>query len=169
LVGHGKPRVSRLAGRPGRAHRFDGSDDLTADGGIRRKGRGGVDQLTQVSKGGLLLGDPDRAADVGQHRLVTGDAAEAVGAMKQESRIELRTLGSVSLCRSLIRAELVNRFRVVVFPVITRATGRDRIYDGYPDVRLDRVESRTFGGGLQLLGYGPTVLDGPPGTKGAAG
>jgi dihydrofolate reductase len=87
--------------------------------------------------------------------------------MKEDSRIELRTLGSVSLCRSLITAELVDRFRVVVFPVVTGATGQDRIYDGYPDIRLNLVESRTFDGGLQLLEYEPTVLDGPPGTTGA--
>ena len=101
-------------------------------------------------------------------RQVSGDAVEAVRAMKEDSSIELRTLGSVSLCRSLIRAELVDRFRVVVFPVVTGATGQDRIYDGYPDLRLDLVESRTFEGGLQLLEYVPTVLDGPPGSTGAA-
>ena len=42
-------------------------------------------------------------------------------------------LGSVSLCRSLLAAGVVDRFRVVVFPVITGATGRERIFDGYPD------------------------------------
>jgi hypothetical protein len=51
---------------------------------------------------------------------------------------------AVSLCRSLTTAGLVDRFRVVVFPVVTGATGQDRIYDGYPDIRLDLVESRTF-------------------------
>jgi hypothetical protein len=53
---------------------------------------------------------------------------------------------------------------VVVFPVITGATGQDRIYDGYPDVALDMVASRTFDGRLQLLEYAPTVLAGPPDT-----
>ena len=52
------------------------------------------------------------------------------------------------------------RARVVVFPVITGRTGKDRIYD--PDVSLDMVESRTFDGRLQLLEYVPTVLHGPP-------
>jgi dihydrofolate reductase len=64
--------------------------------------------------------------------MITGDAVEAVRAMKEDSRIELRTLGSVSLCRSLITAGLVDRFRVVVFPVVTGATGQDRIYTGIP-------------------------------------
>ena len=60
--------------------------------------------------------------------------------------------------------EALDRFRVVVFPVITGATGKDRIFDGYPDVALELVESRTFDGRLQLLEYVPTVLAGPPGT-----
>ena len=51
---------------------------------------------------------------------------------------------------------------------LTGATGSDRIYDGYPDLGLDLVESRTFDGGLQLLEYVPTVLAGPPGTTEAA-
>lgn len=51
-------------------------------------------------------------------------------------------------------------------PVITGDTGRERIFDGYPDIALDLVESRTFDGRLQLLEYVPTVLDGPPGAGG---
>src|SRR5437773_2753617 len=38
---------------------------------------------------------------------------------------------------------------------------RHRIYDGYPDVTLEMVASRTFDGRLQLLEYVPTVLTGP--------
>jgi hypothetical protein len=57
----------------------------------------------------------------------------------------------------------VDRFRVVLFPVITGATGKERIFDGYPDIALDLVERRTFDDRLQLLEYVPTVLDGPPG------
>ncbi|MFF7340545.1 dihydrofolate reductase family protein [Streptomyces sp. NPDC008163] len=98
--------------------------------------------------------------------LVRGDAVEAVREMKRTQTRPLRTLGSLSLCRALLVAGLVDRFRVVVFPVITGATGRERIFDAYPDVRLDLVESRTFDGRLQLLEYAPTVLDGPPGENG---
>jgi RibD C-terminal domain len=41
--------------------------------------------------------------------------------------------------------------------------GKDRLFEGYPDIALDLVDSRTFDGRLQLLEYVPTVLDGPPG------
>ena len=96
-------------------------------------------------------------------RLIKDDAVEAVRKMKQEGDSPLTTLGSVSLCRSLLKAGLVDRFRVVVFPVITGSTGTDRIYDGYPDVALDMVSSRTFDGRIQLLEYVPRVLTEPPG------
>jgi hypothetical protein len=46
-------------------------------------------------------------------------------------------------------------------------TGRERIYDGYPDISLKMVDSRTFDGRLQLLEYIPTVLSGPPGSVAA--
>jgi dihydrofolate reductase len=95
-------------------------------------------------------------------QLVSQDPVETVRQMKAEGTKSMRTLGSLTLCRSLLKAGLVDLFRVVVFPVITGSTGRDRIYDGYPDVSLDMVSSRTFDGRIQLLEYVPTVLTGPP-------
>jgi dihydrofolate reductase len=94
---------------------------------------------------------------------VSADPVEAVREMKATGDQSLRTLGSLTLCRSLLSAGLVDRFRVVVFPVITGSTGHDRIYDGYPDVALEMVNHATFDGRTQLLEYLPTVLDGPPG------
>jgi dihydrofolate reductase len=94
--------------------------------------------------------------------LLNEDPVEAVRAMKQNGSRPLRTLGSLTLSRALLGAGLVDRFRVVVFPVITGDTGRERIFDGYPDVALEMVDNRTFDGRLQLLDYLPTVLDGPP-------
>lgn len=99
-------------------------------------------------------------------RIETGDPTEAVKEMKQNG-VDMRTLGSVSLCRSLLQAGVVDRFRVVVFPVITGSTGRDRIYDGYPDVALDMIATNTFDGRIQHLEYVPTVLEGPPSTNSA--
>ena len=97
--------------------------------------------------------------------LVNRDAAEAVKEMKDDAgATSMRTIGSLTLCRSLLSAGLVDRFRVVVFPVITGSTGRERIYDGYPDVALEMIDSRTLDGRTQVLQYIPRVLDGPPAT-----
>ena len=94
--------------------------------------------------------------------LVRGDAVEAVRSMKEDGSGLLSTLGSISLCRSLLKAGLVDRFRVVMFPVITGATGAERIYDGYPDVALEMINHRTFDGSIQMVEYRPRVLDQPP-------
>jgi dihydrofolate reductase len=132
-----------------------GQDELNPDE------EGSVDGLTQASKVvfSSSLEDPLTWANA---TLVREDAVEAVRAMKATGSGILSTIGSVSLCRSLLRAGLVDRFRVVMFPVITGATGSERIYDGYPDVALEMIEHRTFDDRIQLVEYRPSVLERPP-------
>jgi dihydrofolate reductase len=121
----------------------------------------GTDVLASMSKVvfSSTLGEPLAWANT---QLVARDPVEAVREMKAEGSRSMRTIGSLTLCRSLLSAGLADRFRVVVFPVITGSTGRERIYDGYPDVALDLIGSRTFDGRIQLLEYVPTILSGPP-------
>jgi dihydrofolate reductase len=135
-----------------------GTDELPAEE------EASVDELTRATKVvfSSSLEEPLAWANT---TLVRGDAVQAVRTMKEEGSGILSTLGSISLCRSLLKAGLVDRFRVVVFPVITGATGAERIYDGYPDVALDMVSVRTFDGRIQLLEGVPRVLAGPPGVN----
>ena len=132
-----------------------GADEFRADE------QASVDHLTRASKVvfSSSLEEPLAWANA---TLVRGDAVEHVRAMKAEGTGLLSTLGSLSLSRSLLRAGLVDRFRVVMFPVITGATGAERIYDGYPDVALEMIDHRTFDGRIQLVEYRPTVLEHPP-------
>ena len=132
--------------------------------GLATDGEPGTDALAGLSKivFSSTLTEPLSWANT---QLVTQDPVEAVREMKNTGAKSMSTLGSLTLCRALLNAGLVDRFRVVVFPVITGSSGRDRIYDGYPDVSLEMVGSRTFDGRLQLLEYIPTVLAGPPGTS----
>ncbi len=124
-------------------------------------GEEGMAELTAMSKVvfSSTLEEPLAWANT---RLVHEDPIEAVRRLKAGDIPGLRTIGSLTLCRSLLEAGLVDRFRVVVFPVITGSTGRERIYDGYPDAALDMVASRVFDGRIQLLEYVPTVLEAPP-------
>ncbi|MGY1602781.1 dihydrofolate reductase family protein [Geodermatophilus sp. SYSU D00815] len=134
----------------------------------RTPGETGIAELTAQPK--VVFSSTLRAPlSWANTELVDGDAVETVRAMKQDGPRPMRTLGSIALSRSLLRAGLVDRYRVVVFPVITGATGTDRVYDGYPDVALELVDHRTFDGRLQLLEYVPTVLDAPPGAGNGPG
>ena len=121
----------------------------------------GTDHLTGLPKlvFSTTLQEPLRWPN---SRLVNRDAVDAVRELKETGSRPMRTIGSLTLCRSLLKAGLVDRFRVAVFPVITGSSGRDRIYDGYPDVALDMIGHRTFDGRLQLVEYRPTVLAAPP-------
>jgi dihydrofolate reductase len=120
-----------------------------------------VDELTRASKV-VFSASIEEPLAWANSTLVRDDAVEAVRAMKDDGSGLLSTIGSLSLCRSLLRAGLVDRFRVAMFPVITGATGAERIYDGYPDVALEMIDSRTFDAGIQLVEYRPCVLEHPP-------
>jgi dihydrofolate reductase len=132
-----------------------GTDEFNADE------EASVDELTRARKVvfSSSLGEPLTWAN---STLVRDDPVEAVRAMKAQGSGLLSTIGSLTLCRSLLAADLVDRFRVVMFPVITGATGSERIYDGYPDVALEMIEHRTFDGSIQLVEYRPRVLEHPP-------
>jgi dihydrofolate reductase len=132
--------------------------------GLAAGGEPGTDALAGMSKVvfSTTLRDPLAWANT---QLVARDPVESVREMKDRGSQSMRTIGSLNLCRSLLKAGLVDRYRVVVFPVITGNSGRERIYDGYPDVALDMISSRTFDGRIQLLEYVPTILAGPPGSN----
>jgi dihydrofolate reductase len=132
-----------------------GQDEFSADE------QGSVDELTRAPKV-VFSASLEEPLTWANSTLVRGDAVDAVRAMKEEGSGILSTIGSLSLSRSLLRAGLVDRFRVGMFPVITGATGEERIYDGYPDVALEMTESRTFDGRIQLVEYRPRVLEHPP-------
>jgi len=142
-----------------------GANTYRSMSAMASEGEPGLEDLTRMSKVvfSSTLTEPLSWANT---RLVTQDPVEAVREMKDGGDEPMTTIGSLTLCRSLLTAGLVDRFRVVIFPVITGATGQDRIYDGYPDIALDMIRSHTFDGRLQLVEYVPRVLDGPPGPDG---
>ena len=132
-----------------------GTDEFTEDE------QDSIDELTRATKivFSTNLEEPLAWANT---TVVRDDAVETVRAMKVDEAGILSTIGSLSVARALLQAGLVDRFRVGMFPVITGATGAERIYDGYPDVALDMIGSRTFDDRIQVVEYRPRVLERPP-------
>ena len=97
--------------------------------------------------------------------LITEDAVAAVMRLKRESGRPLRSHGSISMNRALLAAGLVDRLEILVFPVITGASGSDPILADLPDIDLELIESRLLDGQIQQLAYVPTVLSKPLGTS----
>lgn len=89
------------------------------------------------------------------------DAAEAwVAAAKTEPGDPLRVIGSLSLGRSLLRAGLVDRYRLLVFPQVLGSTGAEPPYAGLPDLDLELIGTSVLDGRLVLLDYRPMVTAG---------
>jgi dihydrofolate reductase len=88
-------------------------------------------------------------------RLMAGGLAEGIGALKRESAEPLRCIGSISLVRSMIRLGLVDRLRVLVFPLILGTSGREPAFAGYPDVSLELAGVTVLDSRLTLLEYRP--------------
>jgi dihydrofolate reductase len=89
--------------------------------------------------------------------VVSGDAVDVVARLKQESRVPLRSHGSLSMNRALMAAGLVDRVQVTLFPVITGENGSAPIFEGAADFDLELLETRTLDGNIQELTYRPSL------------
>jgi dihydrofolate reductase len=89
-------------------------------------------------------------------RLVRG-GPEAVRALKQQSADPLRSIGSLSLVRSMVGLGLVDRLRIMTFPLTLGEAGREPALAGYPRAALELVGTRVLDSRLVLLEYRPRV------------
>lgn len=58
---------------------------------------------------------------------------------------------------SLIKAGLVDRLRLMVFPQILVETGRKPVFAGLPDLDLERFGTKVLNGRLVTLQYRPAT------------
>jgi dihydrofolate reductase len=89
--------------------------------------------------------------------VVHGDAVDVVARLKEESKVPLRSHGSLSMNRALMAAGLVDRVQVTLFPVITGQTGADPVFAGAADFDLELIESRILDGHIHELIYRPAL------------
>jgi dihydrofolate reductase len=87
-------------------------------------------------------------------RLVTGDAAARIGDLKAQPGDPLRCIGSISLATTLPNLGLVDRLRLVVFPVVLGATGARPLFphDSQP-IRMDQVAATVLDSTVAILDY----------------
>ena len=88
-------------------------------------------------------------------RLLKGNVADEIRALKRQQGDPLRSLGSVSLVKSMMQLGLVDRLRLMIFPVILGSVGREPIYSGYELKHLELVETKVLDSRLLLLEYRP--------------
>ena len=108
--------------------------------GLAAEGEPGTDELAGLPK--VVFSSTLRRPWRGRTRSSSRRTRwRSCGSGRPPGASSMRTMGSLTLCRALLTAGLVDRFRVVVFPVITGSSGQR------PDLR--RVPRRGPGPGRQ--------------------
>jgi dihydrofolate reductase len=88
-------------------------------------------------------------------RLAKGPLGDEITALKHQPGDPLRSIGSISLVKSLLRLGLLNRLRLMIFPLILGESGREPIFTGHSQVGLELVASTVLDSRLLLLEYRP--------------
>ena len=95
-------------------------------------------------------------------RICSDDPADEVRRMKaDDSGLALRTTGSLSVARQLIGAGLVDRLRLMTFPLIAGDEGREAFFAQMTSADLELVDHRILDRRLLLIEYRPTGNDIP--------
>jgi dihydrofolate reductase len=84
--------------------------------------------------------------------LLGPDVPDAVRRVREETGGEIRVWGSTVLIRTLAEHDLIDEYRLMVFPLVL-GTGKRLFSDGFPTSRLSLVESRTAASGIVVSTY----------------
>jgi dihydrofolate reductase len=112
----------------------------------------GAEPLNAATKYVASRGRP--ALDWPTSVLIDGDAAAGVAALKQGDGPELQVHGSADLLQTLIRHNLVDRYRLWTFPVVI-GSGKRLFADGTVPAALRLVDSTVSGTGVVIGTYEP--------------
>ena len=94
-------------------------------------------------------------------RICRDDPVTEIRSMKRDGDVPLRTIGSLSLARQIVEAGLLDRLRLMTFPLIVGDSGREPFFEGMPAVDLKLVGHRVLDGRILLIEYHPTGKDIP--------
>jgi len=100
-------------------------------------------------------------------RILRGPLAAEIKALKQQAGDPLRCIGSVSLVRSLVDLGVLDRLRLMIFPVILGSLGREPIFQNYPRTNFQLLRSTPLDSRITLLEYRPLNLPHSAGPFGA--
>jgi dihydrofolate reductase len=89
-------------------------------------------------------------------QLLGPDVLGAVEKLRAEPGGEIRVWGSTELIRSLAERDLVDEYRLAVYPLVL-GTGKRLFPEGFPLSRLTLVETRALASGVVVNTYRRTV------------
>jgi dihydrofolate reductase len=94
--------------------------------------------------------------------LIRGNVAEEVSELKRQPGKDILIFGSADLVNALMRHDLIDELRLMVFPIVVRS-GKRLFEDGLEELVLRLVDTTTFGSGVVVLTYRPARDEGENG------
>jgi dihydrofolate reductase len=86
--------------------------------------------------------------------LLRGDVAEEVAKLKRQPGNELQVHGSGQLAQTLIEHQLIDEYRLLIYPVVL-GTGKRLFRDGVTPAALRLIHTRSTGSGIAVHVYEP--------------
>src|SRR5919199_3894414 len=88
--------------------------------------------------------------------LIRGNVAEEVLRLKQQPGKDILIFGSGDLANTLMQYDLIDEYRLMVFPILVG--GGKRLFGDANDTKVLRLaETKTLGSGVVVLSYGSVV------------
>ena len=91
--------------------------------------------------------------------LVGEDIVGEISTLKQQPGKDILVFGSADLVNTLVEHDLVDEYRMMVFPVVV-GNGKRLFADGIGTKALELVDAKTFDSGAVVLTYRPAEREG---------
>jgi dihydrofolate reductase len=88
-------------------------------------------------------------------RLTRSPVGEEIRTLKSLDDGRLRSIGSIRLVKSMMELGLVDRLRMMVFPLVLGGEGREPVFATFARMPLKLVATRTIDARVVLLEYAP--------------
>ena len=111
-----------------------------------------TDFMNSVPK--FVVSNTLKRADWNNSTIISGDVPAQVAKLKAQQGGELLVYGSADLVDELLRHDLVDEYRLLVYPVIL-GSGKRLFRDRIDTHHLRLIETRSFSSGVVLLTYTP--------------
>jgi class 3 adenylate cyclase/dihydrofolate reductase len=113
---------------------------------------GFADRMNSIPK--YVVSGSLRTAGWRNSIIIGGNPAEKITELKQQPGGDILLFGSADLLNSLIKHDVIDEYRLMVFPVVL-GSGKRLFRDATDITHLQLADSRTFESGVTVLTYRP--------------
>lgn len=111
----------------------------------------GADYMNNIPK--YVVSTTLDTAEWNNSTLIRSNIAETITQLKQQEGQDILVYGSATLVQTLMQQDLVDRYRLLVYPVVV-GSGKRLFQEGTP-ATLKLLESQSFSSGVVSLVYEP--------------